>query len=150
MTKGSAVEKLLLIFIVAFGLILFISLYILFTKEINVTCKRTQMDELDKIWKELDKFESMKGTIQPASYNTIQNFEVKKDCVSKIEYKEETVSGSVKTYLVITWNDKIVQKMPTKAEWKTEGSNGLVNLELEGGVWDMEVSLGKVIAKRVK
>jgi uncharacterized LabA/DUF88 family protein len=136
MTKAT-VETLKLIFIIALGLIIFLYLIPMMLREANIACKRSQIDELSRVLRELDKFERMKTTLQPGSYNIVENFEVK-TCTDKIEYKDGL--------LYVIWNDGSSEKIPTKAQWKMDDSF----LSLKEGKWDMKVSLESVTAIRKK
>ena len=140
MIKGSA-ETLKLIFIIAFGLFIFLWVIPMMMNQLSVICKHAQMDELYKVWEELERFEKMDKIVQPTSYNLVQGFVVKTDCVSEIKY------DSNKKYLFITWKDGVVQEInSTDVTWGIEGSSG--DMDLKEGTWDMKVSLGKVIVKR--
>lgn len=135
MSKAT-VDIFMLIAVIALGLMILLFLVPMLSKELNVACKRSQIDDLGKVWRQLDNFERMKETIQPGSYNIIENFNVKKYCTSEIRYDE-------RGFLVIKWVDGGFEKIPTNAVWKMDGSNLLLK---EGTTCDFKVSLGNVVA----
>jgi hypothetical protein len=142
MTKAT-VETLKLILIIALGLLILMYFIPIATNELDSVCKNAQMDELNKVWEQLDNFEKNNQTIQPGSYNTIQDFHVQ-SCTSEIKYVPvENGRG----YLTIKWKSSgYVQKIPTEASWTMEDDTGPPMDLTEGTTWDMKVSLGNVAA----
>lgn len=135
MTKAT-VDIFLLIGVVALTIMILIPIILLTTKGLDEGCKISQIDKLNEVLRQLDNFEKMNQTIQIGSYNTIENFEVKKSCTSEIKYDE---SG----FLEIKWSDGSIEKIPTNAKWKLGGEPLVLT---EGTTYDMRVSLRSVIA----
>lgn len=136
MTKAT-VDIFLLIGIIALGLMVLIPLILFLTSYLNVSCKRSQIEKLSEVLRQLDNFEKMKETILIGSYNTIEDFQVKKSCTSEIRYDE-------RGFLEIKWSDSSVEKIPTNAVWKM--ADGKPFLLKEGTTCDMRVSLRSVVA----
>jgi len=144
MTKATA-ETLKLIIIIALSLILFLSFVPLVTTELKIACKRSQIDDLARVLRELENFKRM-NNVQPLSYNVVQGFIVKTDCTKEIVFQKVVENNVEKKIVKLVWEDGLEEKIPTEADWQMEGTNGLVDMSLTEGTWDIKVFSNSVIA----
>ena len=129
MSRKAAVEPLFLILIVAVSVVGIIFVFSLISKGYGEMCKRAQMDELNKIWRELRYWEN-RESISPGGSNVIPDFKVE-NCVSEITYNK--TSGKLK----VKWTDNSEDKMPAMGEW-------LLCKPLPPGTYHVRVSFKKV------
>lgn len=109
-------------------------------------CKQTQMNELNKIWKELRYWETKNKTIPPGSYNIVPDVKTN-PCIKEIKYDGSTQN------LIIEWTDGAEEEIPTNAVWSMKNPNPppeYIDLRLtsdscpEPEFCDFRVSLGSV------
>jgi len=144
MTKASA-ETLKLIIIIALGLIIFLSFVPIVTTELNIVCKRSQMDDLGRVLTQLENFERM-NDVQAVSYNTIEGFNVKTSCTKEIVFERKIENNVEKKYVKVVWTDGLYERIPTVADWNM----GNTGMDLTDGTWDMKVYYRNVIARQVE
>jgi len=101
-------ETAQLILVVAIALASLVFIVYALNESWKVGCKRAQMDEFNKIWKELRYWESRENVTTPG-YNVIPDFNVK-PCVKKITYDPDNKQ------LVVEWTDS-TEEMPALGEW---------------------------------
>jgi hypothetical protein len=134
MRRKATVQTVQFILLIAICVVGFLFIFHLLVSASNAACKRAQMDELGKIWRELRYWESKGESAGKTSFNIIPGFNVK-PCVKGITYEPKTYEpGKV----VLEWTDGGKEEIPAKGEWI------LCNKALIPGTYDVKVSFMRV------